>query len=558
MALELLSIFRNRGELLDQLGKKSSCEVLVVGGGIHGAAFARVAVLNGLDTILLERHDYAAATSSRSSKMVHGGLRYLESLDFRQVYEGIQAREELFRSAAHVVKPQPFLIPFFTDQAWLKTKLGAGLCLYDLMRGKREHRHSWVNSQAWLAEALHQRSGKLTGCFRYVDGLMNDFRLTLENIIAARQEGALCLNHTSVEHIGVNPSGRVEVFWKDGLSGRSGSVEAGIAVSCSGPWAPFIGKHRSAALADMVCFSQGAHLLFRQAWKHEALLLPMEQSGRYYFVWPHLGGTLVGTTERLLEQIEDDPQPTVAEIEEILTRVQRDLPGSGLNRSTLHYAFAGVRTMARRRKPRSRHPSRISRRHVWHYERGVLSLIGGKFTTAQWTAEEGLKRVFELAKLKSKMVCVRGRELPGTAALKDAIRAFTTEGKRRGIEEHVLERCVSRLGSWVRLIGSAELTESTQASWDLLGGNLLRGELELAAHIEQAETLEDFMRRRLELEYLPGHGLEVLDAVIDFLKKHRPGLDLATEQEKYRTRLENLHKIMGISNLQHQLPELLP
>lgn len=523
----------DRAELIAQLSKAKHVDVLVIGGGIHGACVARLAALNGLKTALLERADYASGTSSRSSKMVHGGLRYLEMLDLRQVAEGLKARQDLLQTAPHIVSLQEFLIPVSRGHSWERMRMALGLRLYDLL-ARTPQRRLWVDGDR-LPEAL--RGAQLSGAFRYFDGLMRDARLVIENIIAARQEGALCLNYASVDSMSSLQESKVSVGWTDTLTRKQYEISAGVVVNCAGPWVAKAGRLRpSPELASKIRFSQGTHLLFRTPWKGPALFLPLADKGRYYWIWPHFAGTLVGTTERELEELPDDPQPTEGEIAEILERLERDVPASGLSKDTAHYAFAGIRTLA------LRHPgapvSQLSRRHQWSLSGGTLSLIGGKFTTAAWTAFEGLSRVFELARLGRKPVPLTGRPLPGAGLFQESTTEFRKAAEAHGVSPELQQRAISRLGSLVRFLSTAEAFEP-------LEGQILRGEVELALAVEQAETLEDLMRRRLELEYFPGHGLEALNSIAAVLKAKRPAADVDKEMESYRNRLDALARLLA-------------
>jgi glycerol-3-phosphate dehydrogenase len=526
----------SREELTAALRQGPSCDLLVVGGGIHGAAFARLAALNGFRTVLLERDDYASGTSSRSSKMAHGGLRYLEMFDFQQVFEGIRAREDLFDTAPHLVRPWEFMIPVAKGDFFFRWKLGIGLYLYDLFVRKKERKHRWVPARRTRVPIFEDRP--LSGAFVYYDGLMNDARLVLENILSARRHGAYCLNYASVNSVSQGTKGKVRVAWTDQLTREEGEISAGLVVNCAGPWVSEAGGEASAGLEEKIRYSQGAHLLFHKPWTGPALFLPMEEKTRYYFVWPHFSGTMVGTTERQIQApIPQDPFPMKDEIEEILHRLEQDLPESGLDRSTLHYAFAGIRTLPLRGTKEG--TSRLSRKHLWIHADGVLSLIGGKFTTAAWTVLEGLKVATRLAGLPSPLPFQK-EKLPGAIGFRETVEAFQREGRSRGVPSPLLDRVVARLGSRVgRLIDQEE-------SMEILAGTLLRGEVETAIDEDQAEGMEDLMRRRLDLEYAVGGGLEALPEILKILGMKKPDLDLNAEERKYRDRLEGLWTLLEI------------
>lgn len=528
----------SRTEIRSRIGAKATFDIVVIGGGVHGAAFARLAAFNGLSTVLFERGDYAGETSSRSSKMVHGGLRYLELLDFAQVLEGVKAREDLFRIAPHLAHPVPFLIPVRRGAWFDQVKFRLGLTVYDrfLPRGVGGHRFRAFES---LADSPWADRTDLAGAFEYRDGVMDDARLVVEMVVSARQEGAECLNYCSVEHVGKLESGEVRVFCKDRIDGSSFDVKAGLVVNCAGPWVGRIGMRGNspAAVEGALKFSRGVHILFDVPWRHPALFLPLEERGRYYFVWPHPGGTLVGTTEREVTEPEFSPEPRRDELEEIFARLARDLPTSGLDRSHAFYAFAGVRTLPLRGG--AANTSKLSRRHIWTYANGMLSLLGGKYTTALWTAEDGLRTAVKLAAAKVTVGSLLGKRLPGASG--GTVDEFRKIFAGHDIPAAVVEGALRRFGTRVRFLPEFE-------RWsEVLGGVVLRGEVELALHSEQVETLDDLMWRRLGLELQPGYGLAALDEIVEIIKSRRPGGDFDSAAIGYRERIERMRRLLAVA-----------
>lgn len=531
------SLAASRSDIIQAIKSRTRFDVAVIGGGIHGACFARLAALNGLKTVLFERADYACGTSSRSSKMAHGGLRYLELLDLVQVYEGIRSREDLFQTAAHLVQPQEFLIPVYDGASWFRRKLGLGLWLYDWMAKAGDRRHAWLSADSLESTGFKGSGAPLTGAYRYYDGIMRDTRLVVENIIAARQEGAACLNYARVDSVSSLKNGVVSLGWTDCLTGNSAEIETGIVVNCAGPWVATAGRLTASDLQRRISYSRGTHLLFDRPWKGPALFLPLPGKARYYWVWPHFAGTLVGTTEHEVQELPDDPQPTAEDVAEILDRLKKDLPNSGLDRSSLHYAFAGIRTLPLRRNASS--PSQISRRHVWSFSGGTLSLVGGKFTTATWTAYQGLKLVFRLAGLSQEPVSLAGRLLPGAAALDLSTAAFRAEASAQHVPGPLQEQVVGRLGGLVKyFLGRSD-------AYALVGDSTLQGEVDFAIDVEQAETVEDVLRRRLELEYFPDHGVGAIPGAVEaFRRRDRPvGVD---SEKAYLARLAELRALLEI------------
>jgi glycerol-3-phosphate dehydrogenase len=545
VALQILPFAATRSETFSFIKQHQRFDCVIVGAGIHGATFARQAALNGLSTLLIEKFDYGSQTSSRSSKMAHGGLRYLEQFDFKQVYEGIQCREQLYQDAAHLVKPYPFLIPLHRTNKLQAIKLKIGLFLYELLRGRFKIPKVVTDLKALNLDQLFKTHQDLVA-LEFCDGLMSDTRLVCETILAARQEGAVCLNYTRFDHIKrqVNTEGELEntVFLTDTLTDKRYEVQSGILVNCAGPW---ISAARP-GLATRLAFSQGSHLIFTKPWPYPALLLPLSEKGRYYFIWPHAAGCLVGTTERELKEPVFDPIPDRSEIEEILERLNRDLPDAGLNRSTLLYAYAGIRNLPLRNSMRgSKTVSKISRRHIWDYYQGVLTLLGGKLTSATWTVEQGLSQVLKLADVKENLVTLKGRKLPGAEAYKERAQRFIELAQKYGVKPYLVDRTLARLGARTSYFFESESAEQDQQRlFEPIGEYLLYGELELILKEEQVESLEDLLSRRLELEYMPGAGLDVAERLSLELKRYIPNLNVEQELIIYRRKVERIQSLL--------------
>ncbi len=526
----------SRSQLITELEGADVLDMLVVGGGIHGAAVARLAAGFGFKTALVEKADYAAATSSRSSKMVHGGLRYLELLDFEQVFEGIKAREEMFDHIGHLVKPAEFLIPVPAGAWFFRVKLGIGLFLYDLMVKKRSRRHRWIPRAQLIFPGFHSDRKDLMGCFVYTDGIMSDVRLVIENILAARRYGAQCLNYCEVLSMARGNDGISLVKLRDTRSGKELQVRARLVVNCTGPWASAVAQNLGAE-ARPLKFSRGSHIIFNKPWTGPSLFLPMPGKARYYFVWPHPAGTMVGTTEREVTDVELDPLPSHDEIDEILGRLKRDIPDAGLDQNSACYAFAGIRTLPIRGK--DTHSTVLSRKHIWTHTNGVLTLLGGKYTTASWTALEGIKEAAKLLGSPLSKDTIQQREdlktLPGSSSIKETewLREALT---LRGVQQPEQLRLIARYGKRLR-----------DNYLDLVEGSperLIELETRIALDTEQVETLEDLMRRRLELEYSQGHGISYLPIIREVFRQMRPDLDFDREEAAYRARMMKINTLL--------------
>jgi glycerol-3-phosphate dehydrogenase len=249
---------------------------------------------------------------------------------------------------------------------------------------------------------------------------------------------------------------------------------------------------------------------------------------------------MVGTTEREVSEPLLDPIPTHEEIAEVFRRLKKDIAGEGFERSDCHYAFAGVRTLPVRSGGGS--VTRMSRKHRWVHQDGMLSLLGGKLTTAVWTVQEGLRQVFQLAGLQRSPVDITGRLLPGSALLSDSVRQFKSEAQAFGISQEAVDTAIARYGSRVRFF-----CEDKELLEEVVPG-VIRGEVKMAFLVDQAQTLEDFMRRRLGLEYKKGNGVEHLNALIEAIQEFRPDLDLQQQKQDYINRMTLIHdSIQGSS-----------
>ncbi len=480
-----------RSEIINQINSTDIFDLAIIGGGIHGAVTARLASQYGLKTVLLEKNDYASGTSSRSSKMAHGGLRYLELFDFEQVLEGVKAREKLYLDYPQQVIPHPFYIPVYKNDYFFKLKLGIGLKVYDFFNRNHGRRHHWISAKELTQKIPELKSQKLMGCFCYYDGLMCDYRLVLDNITAARKNTS-CLNYALVQKV-KKENNFLEITYQDSLTKNNYAFKAKAVINTSGNEVDFFGANKDVTLR----FSRGSHLLFNQPWNGPALFLPLAGKARYYFVWPHFAGTLVGTTEREVDCLVEDPKPSADEITEILERLKKDLPDSNLNEATLHYSFAGIRALpVRKNSPKG--TAQISRKHHWTQDQGIISLYGGKYTTSEWTAKEGFKlaleRIGKYSKAQFKELSLFKLDSKST----DLSRQDFSGSKRRQFN---LPRDIS-------LFNNLEMRS-------VVGGDCLRGEIYNAFELEQAVTLDDFLFRRTGIGYLPN-----CQEILKELKQH--------------------------------------
>ncbi len=503
-------------------------DVIIIGGGIHGASVARDAALNGYSVLLLEAEDFAFGTSSRSSKMLHGGVRYLESGDVFLVREALRERDYFLHAAPHLTRVQEFLFPIIPELTRPKWQVRIGLGLYDLMASSEMFpKHKHYRSDSREAEKLRDFGLSFSGLLGYFDGQMNDARLVIETMLDSMTLGAVTINYAPVKkatHRGDN----WEVEWEDKLTGESKTSSCRFLVNTAGPWLPELHESISSWHDNWAkpVFSQGTHLLFDVPWDLSGMILPTGIPGRYYFVWPYFSpfqkGVLVGTTDVKVSKNDDNPQASTDETEELLGFLKRDLPESGLNESSLYQQFAGMRILASDNKGSS--VSNISRREVFLEEDDYLGLLGGKFTTSRhtaWLMTKKLHRHFSRVEQESTLT----RALPGGDGYsKEMAEVLVTKlakaSKARGISEEnsiaLAKQAVARFGIRAEELAILE-EELTSVLPEEVELPFLLSEAKLAISQELACSAEDLCRRRLGLTLgsnLSDNYLKTLDKLL--------------------------------------------
>ncbi|HEX8003072.1 MAG TPA: glycerol-3-phosphate dehydrogenase/oxidase [Mycobacteriales bacterium] len=369
-------------------------DVLVVGAGATGAGVALDAASRGLSVVVVDRGDLASGTSSKSSKLIHGGLRYLENYDFGLVYEGVNERELLQRLAPHLVRPMDFLYPIFADTERVRL-VGLGLTTYDVLAGWRNvRRHERRSAEEAVECAPALASSGLDRAYVYGDCATDDARLVLANVVAARRFGALVLTYTEATTLLVGGDGRVcGATVADRLSGESYDVRARHVVNATGVWVDTLLAQELAGHVPVVQPSKGVHLVVpreRVPLDRTAILMPSRQGdGRSMFAIPWGRQTILGTTDTAYDGSLDAvgvEEPDVAYVlgaAEALFRL-------GLSESDVVGAWAGCRPLLRGEGSMSD----LSRRHaLTEGPSGMLTITGGKLTTYRRMAKDVVDRV---------------------------------------------------------------------------------------------------------------------------------------------------------------------
>ncbi|MGA2412491.1 MAG: glycerol-3-phosphate dehydrogenase/oxidase, partial [Candidatus Binataceae bacterium] len=377
--------------------RNETFDLAIIGGGINGAAIARDASLRGLRVALIDRSDFAGATSSHSSKLIHGGLRYLPQGQLRLVYHALRERERLRRvTAPHLVSPIRFLFPFRAGRHPGRIAMTAGLVLYDLFaRTPSGERHRRLSSGAVRELEPALATEGLRGGAVYYDGWGDDARLTIENIIDAAIHGAAIANYAEVQGL-VHKDGRLDALAvRDMETDDHFALRARSFINASGPWLDRLRLMDDPAAKPNVRLTKGVHLVVsaERVPVKNALVLT-DQAGRIIFVMPHGGWTLIGTTDADFNGDPASVAADAADVDYLVGIVNDAFPVAHLAARDVAYRFAGLRVLPGNEG--GRRPSAVSREEVIvESASGLLSIGGGKLTTHRAIAEKIVDRVLK-------------------------------------------------------------------------------------------------------------------------------------------------------------------
>src|SRR5579883_1130102 len=395
----------NRDEMWDRVrGRGEPWDLIVIGGGATGAGVAVDAASRGYSVLLLEQHDFGKGTSSRSTKLVHGGVRYLAQGDISLVHEALRERGLLRQNAPHLVHELAFLVPSYSR--WGALYYRVGLAFYSLLSGRLKFGPTQRLSRIETLQRVPTlRIAGLRGGVVYFDGQFDDARLLINLIATAAEHGATVLNYARVTGLTFHPSGRVDgVHVQDVETGRAFQLSARVIVNATGVFCDEVRHLADPSTTRLVAPSQGIHLVFDRSFLpgHTAFVVPKTPDGRVMFAIPWHGHTLVGTTDVAVSNTPLEPRPTENEIAFVLETAGRYLQKSPTRADVLS-AFAGIRPLV---SSGGKNTAALSRDHTIRIDpSGLLTITGGKWTTYRNMAEDCVNRAAELGPL-AKRPCV--------------------------------------------------------------------------------------------------------------------------------------------------------
>ncbi len=492
---ELASLSRTSG--LRQLKQTKRFDLLVVGGGATGLGVALEAATRGLSVALVERSDFAKGTSSRATKLVHGGVRYLAQGNIHLVNEALRERKAVLRNAPHLAQPAPFLVPAYglKGRLWDQPFYGIGLKMYDLLAGKAGLANTELLGRAGAAAAMPGlRSQNLVGAVKYWDGQFDDARFAVALARTAGAYGAVVLNHCPVQAL-LHADGKVSgAMVIDTETGEEIAVHARCVVNATGVWVDDLRRLDAHRDSRMVSPSQGIHLVVDREFLpgDHSLLVPTTDDGRVMFAVPWLGKVLLGTTDTPRDVIETEPTPLAEEVDFILGQAAKYLARVPTV-SDVRSIWGGVRPLVRPPDDGGE-TKNISREHTVVIDgSGLVTVTGGKWTTYRAMAEDVIRHCTDAGLLVPDEPS-RTIDLPLVGAPSSATHKISEP-------------------PGAHLYGTeAERLDELPGAGHELGMGLTEAMVRFAARNEAARTIEDVLARRSRILFLDA---ELADALAE-------------------------------------------
>jgi glycerol-3-phosphate dehydrogenase len=505
---------------LDQLTAQPA-DLLVIGGGITGAGIARDAAMRGLRTMMVEQKDLGSGTSSRSSRLIHGGLRYLEQGEFGMVLEANRERRTLLRIAPHLVWPLPFVFPVHRGDRISRWRLAAGMLLYDvlaLFRNVRSHR--MLGKRGMLEAEPMLRDRGLLGGARYYDAQCDDARLVVATARSAIHHGALVANYMAVVGLERTAGRVVGAQLEDRLSGERGVLRASVVVNATGPWSDQVRRLEDAGSAPLLQATKGVHVVVdRSRIDHrEAIAFTSPIDGRVMFVLPWGDLSYIGTTDTDTTENPDDLTVSAHDIVYLLRSANARFPGARLSIEDVRASWAGLRPLLLDRG--APNASSRSREHaIVRGAGGMLTVVGGKLTTYRSMAAEVVDQAMrELKHRASRPAEARTDEEPLPGGETADFSQFRERGLELGIPAASVDHLLRHYGTEAAGIFNLGGADRRLLRQLLPPHPSIEAEVVHAVRRELAQTVEDVLVRRFHLYYEhPEQGIPAAHRVAELM-----------------------------------------
>lgn len=494
-----------------------SYDLIIIGGGINGAGIARDAGMRGIRALLLEAGDFGSGTSSWSSRLIHGGLRYLEYAEIGLVRESLRERRLLLEHAPHLVRPLKLTIPIYEGARRGRFLIRLGMLAYDaLSLGKALPAHEMLGRDAVLNATPALNAEGLVGAAAYYDAQVSFAeRLVLENVLDAAAHGVSACNYSRVVSVSAREDGWHTVT-AESPTGVQQTARARVVVNAAGPWVDYVLDRTPVEQPDYMGGTKGSHIVVGEfpGAPTDAFYVEAASDGRPFFILPWNGQILIGTTDIRVDGDPADAAASDGEIDYLLGETNRVFPGASLSREDIHFVYAGVRPLPRKEDGPESAITRahIIKRHAAPLD-GMLSIIGGKLTTYRSLAEEAVDNVCDLLGRKRGSCPTRDTALPGAEAQVDedvkptpGFAALSDSGQRR---------LASVYGGRTRRLAAICQDEPALARALDDAGLVLAAEVALAVRDEMARTLIDIVHRRLMVGLAADYNAGLIAAIAD-------------------------------------------
>lgn len=492
-------------------------DVIIIGAGINGAGIARDAAMRGLKVLVVDKGDVGGGTSSWSTRLIHGGLRYLEHLEFGLVRESLRERETLLHIAHHLVKPLPLIIPIYKRNQRGPWTIRAGMIAYDLLSfGKSLPRHRMLSREETLDRCPGLNPEGLLGSARYYDAqVVFAERLVLENILAAVEYGAKVLTYTPVISLVVENDAVAGVEFV--ADGGTRQANAQVIINAAGPWVDLLLERAPVESPKLIGGTKGSHIVvpkFPGAPKN-AVYLEAQRDQRPFFVIPWNRKYLIGTTDVRFEDDPDQVRCESWEVDYLLSETNFAFPQARLTRRAIFYTYSGVRPLPRTSETAGED---ITRKHFIREHprlKNLLSIIGGKLTTYRSLAEECVDLVFNKLGKKSPECKTAKCVLPGLTMHLDSPSDLGSLAVNSEQFAPVAWRWGRTYGLRAEAIAQLAMQNPTLSKPLGQNANVLAAEIVFAFEHEMAKTLTDCFLRRTMIGLKGNLGLRDIDAAAD-------------------------------------------
>ena len=502
-----------RAALVAQLATQSF-DLLIIGGGIVGASVARDAAMRGLRVALIEQGDFASGTSSKTSKLIHGGLRYLEHGHLRLVYESLRERHILRTIAPQLVWPLSLTIPTYQGDPRPRWKIAAGLALYDLLALHQNIRaHRLLSARQALRNEARLQAEGLRGAASYVDCQMDDARLCLATILQAISFGAVCGNYVKLLALnqvdGVLCGGAAE----DLRTARVFEIRAAVVVNATGPWSDAVRRLSDRQTSSRLAPTKGIHLVVPRL-THHGLFVQARQDRRMIFVLPWGDYSLIGTTESPDVEALDALRASAQEVDYLLAEARRVLPEAALGARDIVATYAGARPLL----ASSGSSTSASREHRIEIDRfGLVSVLGGKYTTARLMAQQTVDLIVTRWRFHAERCLTDQISLLEQAP---PVVLYRWQDVTRRLPQELVARLLTVYGT-----GAFRLFELLEFEPQLIQPvcphhEIIQAELVYAMQEEFACTVSDLLVRRTKIAYSSCQGLDLRSTLADLLSRY--------------------------------------